>query len=51
MGDEDNGGGGSLAKKLLGVLTIFGTVALALFWWRRRGAGEDSGEQDLGADG
>jgi hypothetical protein len=41
--------GGSIVRKLIGVLAIFGTVFAALFWWRRRGAGADEmdGESDV----
>lgn len=42
MTEEQEEQGGSMLKKLVGVLAIFGTVFAALFWWRRRGSGEDA---------
>lgn len=45
---EEQEPGGSLVKKIVGVLAIFGTVFAALFWWRRRGAADDA-DGDEGA--
>ena len=39
---DEQDSGGSLIKKLIGILAIFGTVFAALFWWRRRGSGDDT---------
>jgi hypothetical protein len=45
--EEEPQKGGSIIKKLLGVLAIFGTVFAALFWWRRRGAGDEMDEEEV----